>query len=76
MFRLRVKHLRLALPNRSGVLDEIISHGLGFTMNPAGYRLFHLAIEDFQKRPAPNLSVSKIESSVFLMVRQGVRAKA
>lgn len=70
------KHLRLALPNRFGVLDEVISHGLGFAMNPAGYRLFHLAIEDFQKRSAPSLSVSKIESSVFLMVRQGVRAKA
>ena len=70
------KHLRLAMQDRFGVLDEVICEGLGFAMNEAGYRLFHLAIQDFQARFTPDLSVSKIESGVFLMVRQGVRAIA
>lgn len=68
------KHLRLAMPDRFGVLDEVICEGLGFAMNVAGYRLFHLELRDFQSRFTPNLSVSKIEAGLFLMVRQGVRA--
>lgn len=69
------KHLRMALSDRFGVLDEVISDGLGFAMNEAGYRLFHLNIQDFQARFAPELSVAKIESGLFLMVRQTVRSK-
>ena len=70
------KHLRMASSDRFGVLDEVISDGLGFAMNEAGYHLFHLNIQGFQARCARDLTVAKIESGLFLMVRQMVRSNS
>ncbi len=68
------KHLRLLMPDSYGVLDEVISVGLGFALNLAGFGLFTAHLRAFQAQHATGLSLAQIESALFLMVRQGVRS--
>ena len=68
------KHLRMAFPDRFGVLDEVISEGFGLALNEAGYHLFHELLRDFQRVFAPDKRIAEIEMGLFLLVRQGVRA--
>lgn len=68
------KHLRLLFPGRYGVLDEVISTGLGFALNRAGFVLFMRLLHEFQQQHASGLSMAQVESAIFYLVRQRVRS--
>lgn len=67
------KHLRFLSPTRFPVLDDVISQGLGYALNPAGYRLFISDLREIQRESLPKLRVADIEAGVFVLVRQIVR---
>jgi hypothetical protein len=69
------KHLRMLKPDRYAVLDDVLQQGLGIALNPRGYRLFMSALRLFRDRHEPQMRVANIEAALFLLVRQGVRAK-
>lgn len=69
------KHLRMLDPQRYAVLDEVISQGLGFAMNPAGYALFLRCLQEFRARQGLPCNVATLESGLFYLVRQSVRAR-
>ncbi|GHB07960.1 hypothetical protein [Modicisalibacter luteus] len=69
------KHLRMLDPQRYAVLDEVISQGLGFAMNPAGYALFLRCLQEFLARQGLPYSVATLESGLFYLIRQSVRAR-
>ena len=69
------KHLRLLKPDCYAVLDDVLSVGLGFALNPAGYDLFVHELKQFKKRYAVSHSLAEIESSLFGLVRQSVRGQ-
>lgn len=73
------KHLRMLRPDRFAVLDAVLSDGLGFALNPKGYKLFMhflrtLREELHQSRGFP-YNVATLEAGLFLLVRQNVRSK-
>ena len=68
------KHLRLLAPDHYAVLDEVLSMGLGFALNSAGYDLFMHELKKFKKKYSVPHSLAKIESSIFGLVRQSVRS--
>lgn len=69
------KHLRLLNPERFAVLDEVLSLGLGYALNPAGYKLFIHTINAFISQHMMSVyTVAEIEFGIFLLVRQGVRS--
>ncbi|MCA1773650.1 MAG: hypothetical protein LC677_14010 [Halomonas sp.] len=70
------KHLRMLDPQRYAVLDDVISQGLGFAMNPVGYALFLRCLQEFQARHGLPYNVAALESGLFYLVRQSVRARA
>ncbi len=67
------KHLRLLLPERYAVLDEVLSTGLGFALNPTGYALFMREIKRFKEKYSIRHSLAHIEWAIFGLVRQSVR---
>lgn len=69
------KHLRLLKPDQYAVLDDVLSLGIGFALNPAGYELFMHELNRFKEKYAIFHSVAKIESSIFGLVRQSVRGQ-
>ena len=69
------KHLRMLNPKRFAVLDEVLSDGLGFALNVNGYKLFLRLLRDFIEINSLKYSVSELESGIFILVRQNVRAK-
>ena len=69
------KHLRLLDPNRYAVLDDVLSQGLGFALNPAGYALFMHELKRFQEKYAISHSLAHIEWAIFGLVRQSVRGQ-
>lgn len=69
------KHLRMLDPQRYAVLDEVISQGLGFAMNPAGYALFLRCLQEFRARQELPCNVATLESGLFYLIRQSVRAR-
>jgi len=70
------KHLRMLEPERFAVLDDVLSQGLGFAMNPRGYEYFMDQIQGFQREHVSKESVAYVEAGLFLLVRQGVRSVA
>lgn len=68
------KHLRMVEPQHFGVLDEVISLGLGFALNAAGYKLFMRMLEDFKRTYAQTESLAQLESGIFYLIRQVVRS--
>lgn len=68
------KHLRLLRSRDFAVLDEVISVGLGFALNVKGYGLFMRALRQFIAENRLTLSVSELEASIFVLVRQKVRS--
>ncbi len=72
------KHLRHLEPERFAVLDEVLSLGLGYGMNPAGYQLFikHLSSlkDELSNMGEPARNIAEIESGIFLLARQHVRS--
>lgn len=69
------KHLRMLDPEKFAVLDEVLSEGLGFAMNPKGYRLFMRLLQDFSIQNHLQHNVATLESGLFMLVRQQVRGK-
>lgn len=77
------KHLRMLEPGRFATLDGVLERGLGFALNPVGYRLFldHLAGLGNQLKllgqtdPLFN-TPAQLEIGVFHLTRQQVRALA
>ena len=67
------KHLRLLAPDHYAVLDDVLSMGLGFALNSAGYDLFMHELKQFKEKYSISHSLAKIESSIFGLVRQSVR---
>lgn len=69
------KHLRMLAPHRYAVLDEVISKGVGFALNPKGYALFMCFLFEFLEKHGLPYRVVTLESGLFYLVRQQVRAK-
>lgn len=69
------KHLRMLDPEKYAVLDEVLSDGLGFALNPKGYGLFILLLQDFSIRNHLQHNIATVESGLFMLVRQHVRVK-
>lgn len=73
------KHLRMISPKRFAVLDEVLSLGLGFALNTKGYLFFLRSLRQFQTElfrcHSVNMSVAAIETGIFMLVRQQVRAR-
>lgn len=67
------KHLRLLLPERYAVLDEVLSIGLGFALNPTGYALFMRELKRFKEKYSIRHSLAHIEWAIFGLIRQSVR---
>jgi len=70
------KHLRLLEPDHYAVLDDVLSLGLGFALNQAGYYLFMHQLKRFKEKYVIPHSLAKIESAIFGLVRQSVRGQA
>lgn len=74
------KHLRMLQPSRFAVLDDVLSRGLGFALNPKGYALFLRLLREFAaslpdaNSETPN--IGKLEAGLFCLVRQHVRSEA
>lgn len=69
------KHLRLLAPDRFGVLDDVISQGLGYALNPAGYNLFISDLRRLQKSHFMDFRIADIEAGLFVLIRQIVRGR-
>lgn len=69
------KHLRHLDPNRFAVLDDVISQGLGYALNPAGYTLFISDLRRLQQSHFPEFRVADIEAGLFVLIRQIVRGR-
>jgi len=69
------KHLRFLAPDRYAVLDEVLSEGLGFALNPAGYGFFMRTLQAFKRRYALAHTLAQIEWALFGLVRQSVRGQ-
>lgn len=70
------KHLRHLAPARWAVLDDVISQGLGYALNPAGYNLFISDLRRLQRAHFPDFRIADIEASLFVLIRQIVRGRA
>jgi len=70
------KHLRMLAPESYPVLDQVLSEGLGFAMNPKGYALFQEMLLAFKRAHKLGATIAQIEGALFVLVRQGVRASA
>ena len=69
------KHLRMLDPDRFAVLDEVISEGLGYALNPKGYKLFMRHLREFAKENNIKHKLSALEFGLFILVRQQVRGQ-
>ncbi len=69
------KHLRFLAPERYAVLDEVLSEGLGFALNPAGYGLFMHTLQAFKRQYDLPHTLAQIEWALFGLVRQSVRGQ-
>jgi hypothetical protein len=76
------KHLRMLEPHRFATLDEVLSLGLGYAANPAGYQLFLNQLAELRnKLPALGEldtafdTPASIEIGIFHLARQEVRAE-
>ena len=67
------KHLRLFDPERFATLDEVISLGLGYALNPAGYNLWLHDLRALKDRSKLQARIADIESGIFVLIRQIVR---
>lgn len=70
------KHLRMINPHKYAVLDEVISAGIGFALNPKGYRFFINSLQSFKTSYNLDYSLGALESGIFALIRQQVRANS
>ncbi len=69
------KHLRMLAPERFAVLDGVLCEGLGFALNPKGYRLFLGDLRSFRDKYQSPWNLADIESGIFLLVHQQIRSR-
>lgn len=69
------KHLRLFQPQRFATLDEVISTGLGYALNCAGYALWLHDLRRLMDEHGLDYRIADIESAIFVLVRQLVRGR-
>lgn len=69
------KHLRLLVPEKFGVLDDVLQQGLGYALNAPGYKLFCHDLFRLKKEHGFEHSIAELEYGIFLLVRQIVRSK-
>jgi len=67
------KHLRLFDPARFATLDEVISLGLGYALNTAGYNLWLHDLAQLMSTHGLPHRVGDVESGIFVLIRQIVR---
>lgn len=70
------KHLRMINPNKYAVLDDVISRGIGFALNTKGYKFFINSLQDFKTSYNLDYSPGTLESGIFALIRQQVRANS
>ena len=70
------KHLRFLRPDQYAVLDEVLSLGLGFALNPAGYALFMQELRAFKRKYNVPHPIAQVEAAIFGLVRQSVRGQS
>lgn len=70
------KHLRFLRPDSYAVLDEVLSLGLGFALNSAGYALFMQELRRFKHTNKIPHSIAQVEAAIFGLVRQSVRGQS
>lgn len=70
------KHLRMLVPEKYAVLDDVLSEGLGFALNYKGYQLFLRCLRNFSAEHSIPGSLAELEAGIFLLVRQEVRSRA
>ena len=68
------KHLRMFDPEKFCVLDDVLSKGLGIALNPKGYQLFLSLLQAFNDEKGLKWPMAKLESALFMLVRQQVRS--
>lgn len=68
------KHLRLLDPSRFVTLDEVVTDGLGYAPNRAGYALLLHDLERLRVEHHLPYRPADLESGLFVLVRQLVRA--
>jgi hypothetical protein len=73
------KHLRMLQPHRFAVLDDVLCVGFGFALNRKGFAFFLRELRVFQRalreRFGLDIPVATLEAGLFMLVRQGVRAR-
>jgi hypothetical protein len=73
------KHLRMLQPERFAVLDEVLCDGFGFALNRKGFGFFLRELRalqgELQARFGHACNVATLEAGLFMLVRQGVRAR-
>lgn len=73
------KHLRMLQPHRFAVLDEVLCDGFGFALNRKGFAFFLREVRALQallqRRFGLDITVATLEAGLFMLVRQGVRAR-
>ena len=73
------KHLRMLQPSRYAVLDDVLCKGFGFALNKKGFAFFLRELRKLQAeldlRFAHAWDVATLEAGMFMLVRQGVRAR-
>lgn len=73
------KHLRMLQPERFAVLDEVLCDGFGFALNKKGFGFFLRELRrlsgELQVRFNYVCNLATLEAGLFMLVRQGVRAR-
>ena len=69
------KHLRNLEPEQFAVLDGVLSEGLGYALNPAGFNLFISDLKQLKREHSLPYRIADLEASIFLLTRQLVRSK-
>lgn len=73
------QHLRHLAPTEFAVLDDVISQGFGYALNPAGYNLFISDLRRLQQshfREFHELHIADIGAGLLALVRQIVDGRA
>lgn len=64
------KHLRHLAPERFAVLDDVLTRGLGYAQNPAGFSLLIQSLERLKIENSLTWRMADLEAGIFLLTRQ------
>jgi len=69
------KHLRLYKPERFATLDDVLSKGLGYALNPQGFNLFISDLHKLKVKHQLKHRIADLETGIFILTRQIVRGR-